>query len=37
MFFVDDVVTTREVVLGRGGHPIGEVVTLTVATGTQVT
>jgi predicted enzyme related to lactoylglutathione lyase len=36
-FSLDDVVTAREVILGRGGHPIGAVVTLTIATGAQVT
>ena len=36
-FSVDDVGAARNTVLANGGHPIGEVVTLTVATGAQVT
>ena len=36
-FSVDDVGAARNTVLANGGQPIGEVVTLTVATGAQVT
>ncbi len=36
-FVVDDVVSAREAVLAAGGQPVGEVVTLTTATGAKVT
>ena len=36
-FSVDDVIAAREIVCANGGQPIGEVVTLTIATGAQVT
>ncbi|HZY40669.1 MAG TPA: VOC family protein [Anaerolineae bacterium] len=36
-FSVEDVTVARETVLANGGQPIGEVVTVTVATGAQVT
>jgi predicted enzyme related to lactoylglutathione lyase len=36
-FSVEDVSAARETVLANGGQPIGEVVTVTVATGAQVT
>lgn len=36
-FAVDDVVAARAAVLAAGGRPVGEVVTLTVATGARVT
>ena len=36
-FSVDDVGAARHTVLANGGQPIGEVVTMTVATGAQVT
>jgi predicted enzyme related to lactoylglutathione lyase len=36
-FAVDDVAAARATVLAHGGQPIGEVVTLTTATGAQVT
>ena len=36
-FSVEDVIVARETILANGGQPIGEVVTLTVATGAQVT
>lgn len=36
-FVVDDVASAREAVLAAGGRPVGELVTLTTATGAQVT
>jgi len=36
-FSVDDVTATREAVLNAGGQPVGEIVTLQVATGAKVT
>ena len=36
-FVVDDVPSAREAVLAAGGQPVGEVVTLTTATGSKVT
>jgi predicted enzyme related to lactoylglutathione lyase len=36
-FSVEDVAHAREAVLAAGGRPVGEVVTLRVATGAQVT
>lgn len=36
-FVVDDVPTARDAVLAAGGKPVGEVVTLTTATGSKVT
>ena len=36
-FVVDDVASTRAAVLGAGGQPVGEVVTLKTATGAKVT
>lgn len=36
-FVVDDVPTARQTVLAAGGRPVGEVVTLTTATGSKVT
>jgi predicted enzyme related to lactoylglutathione lyase len=36
-FVVDDVTAARAEVLAAGGHPIGEVVTTTIATGAKVT
>jgi predicted enzyme related to lactoylglutathione lyase len=36
-FQVDDVATAREAVLAAGGHSVGEVVTLQIATGAKVT
>jgi predicted enzyme related to lactoylglutathione lyase len=36
-FVVDDVSSARDAVLRAGGHPVGEVVTLTTATGSRVT
>ena len=36
-FVVDDVPSAREAVLAVGGKPVGEVVTLTTATGSKVT
>ena len=36
-FNVDDVRAAREAIFAHGGHPIGEVVTMTIATGAQVT
>jgi len=36
-FSVEDVVAAREAVLAAGGHSVGEVVTLQIATGAQVT
>ncbi|MEQ1831971.1 MAG: VOC family protein [Candidatus Eisenbacteria bacterium] len=36
-FVVDDVPSAREAVLAAGGRPVGEVVTLTTATGAKVT
>lgn len=36
-FVVDDVPAAREAVLAAGGRPVGEVVTLTTATGSRVT
>ena len=36
-FVVDDVPSAREAVLAAGGRPVGEVVTLTTATGSKVT
>jgi catechol 2,3-dioxygenase-like lactoylglutathione lyase family enzyme len=36
-FEVDDVVATREEVLRGGGSPVGDVVTLQIATGARVT
>jgi predicted enzyme related to lactoylglutathione lyase len=36
-FSVDDVASARAEVLAAGGHPIGEIVTLQIATGAQIT
>jgi hypothetical protein len=36
-FSVEDVIDARETAIANGGHPSGEVVTLTIATGVQVT
>lgn len=36
-FLVDDVSAAREVVLQGGGQPVGEIVTLEIATGARVT
>ena len=36
-FVVDDVATARETVVAAGGRPVGEIVTLTTATGSRVT
>jgi predicted enzyme related to lactoylglutathione lyase len=36
-FVVDDVPSAREAVLAAGGRPVGEIVTLTTATGAKVT
>lgn len=36
-FVVDDVVSAREAVLAAGGQPVGDVVTLSTATGAKVT
>ena len=36
-FIVDDVPSARDAVLGAGGRPVGDVVTLTTATGAKVT
>ena len=36
-FSVEDVATAREMVLQAGGKPVGEIVTLQVATGAKVT
>jgi predicted enzyme related to lactoylglutathione lyase len=36
-FSVADVAAARDVVLAAGGHPVGEVVTLQIATGARVT
>jgi predicted enzyme related to lactoylglutathione lyase len=36
-FEVDDVHAAQQEVLARGGHPVGEIVTLTTQTGAQVT
>jgi predicted enzyme related to lactoylglutathione lyase len=36
-FVVDDVPSARDAVLAAGGRPVGEIVTLTTATGAQVT
>lgn len=36
-FNVDDVLAARETIFAYGGRPIGEVVTMTIATGAQVT
>lgn len=36
-FSVEDVAGAREAVLAAGGHPVGEIVTLQVATGARVT
>ena len=36
-FVVDDVPSAREAVFAAGGQPVGEVVTLTTATGSKVT
>jgi predicted enzyme related to lactoylglutathione lyase len=36
-FAVDDVPAAREAVLAEGGSTVGEVVTLTTATGSRVT
>jgi predicted enzyme related to lactoylglutathione lyase len=36
-FSVENVIDARDTVLANGGQPIGEVVTMTVATGAQVT
>jgi predicted enzyme related to lactoylglutathione lyase len=36
-FVVDDVPSARESVLAAGGRPVGEIVTLTTATGAKVT
>jgi catechol 2,3-dioxygenase-like lactoylglutathione lyase family enzyme len=36
-FQVDDVPAAREAVLGAGGRPVGDIVTLTTATGGRVT
>lgn len=36
-FQVDDVPSARQAVLAAGGHPVGEIVTLTTATGGRVT
>jgi predicted enzyme related to lactoylglutathione lyase len=36
-FAVDDVAAAHAIVLAHGGQPLGEVVTLTTATGAQVT
>jgi predicted enzyme related to lactoylglutathione lyase len=36
-FVVDDVPSAREAILAAGGKPVGEVVTLTTATGAKVT
>lgn len=36
-FQVDDVPAAREAVMGAGGRPLGEIVTLTTATGGRVT
>ena len=36
-FVVDDVPSAREAVLAAGGKPVGEVVTLTTATGAKIT
>jgi predicted enzyme related to lactoylglutathione lyase len=36
-FVVDDVPSAREAVLAAGGRAVGEIVTLTTATGSQVT
>ena len=36
-FVVDDVPSARQAVLAAGGRPVGEVVTLTTATGSKVT
>jgi predicted enzyme related to lactoylglutathione lyase len=34
---VNDVPSAREAVLAAGGQPVGEVVTLTTTTGSQIT
>lgn len=36
-FVVDNVAAARETVLAAGGQPVGEIVTLTTATGSKVT
>jgi predicted enzyme related to lactoylglutathione lyase len=36
-FSVDDVAVAREAVVQAGGHPVGEIVTLEIATGAKVT